>query len=88
MNYFSSPGGMTERIHLYLGLINIDEGVYNSSKLNTYGLPEEGEDILVHVVSRIQAMALLEQGKINNAATIIGLQWLALNYKGLQKESV
>ena len=72
----------------YLGLINIDEGVYNSSKLNTYGLPEEGEDILVHVISRLEALTLLEQGKISNAATIIGLQWLALNYKSLQDNSV
>jgi len=28
-------------------------------------------------------LALLAQGKISNAATIIGLQWLALNYQNL-----
>jgi len=46
-------------------------------------LPEENEDILLHLVSRTHAMELLSQGKITNAATIIGLQWLALNYQAL-----
>ena len=82
MQYFSSPGGMSERIHLYLAHVS-------SSKINTgdnYGLEEEHEDIKLHLVSRIQAMDLLAQGKITNAATIIGLQWLALNYSSLIPE--
>jgi len=81
MSYFSSPGGMSEKIHLYAACIDI-------SKLNNdnpvYGLEDEGEDILVHIMPRSEAMALLSEGKINNAATIIGLQWLALNYQSLQ----
>lgn len=78
MKYFSSPGGMSERIHLYAAKVSSDDvgGVY--------GLPEEGEDILVHVFSRKDALGLLDKGKISNAATIIGLQWLALNYQQLQ----
>jgi len=77
MKYLSSPGGTSECIHLYVAKVNSDNvgGVY--------GLPEEGEDILVHVVSREEALKLLEQGKISNAATIIGLQWLQLNYKNI-----
>jgi ADP-ribose pyrophosphatase len=50
-----------------------------------YGLEEEGEDILVHVIKREEAMRLMAQGKINNASTIIGLQWLQLNYSRLQQ---
>ena len=45
---------------------------------------EENEDILLHLISRTEALALLAQGKISNAATIIGLQWLALNYQTLE----
>jgi ADP-ribose pyrophosphatase len=79
MQYLSSPGGMSERIHLYLAY-------FNSDKVETgavYGLPEENEDILLHLVSRTHALDLLAQGKITNAATIIGLQWLAMNYQSL-----
>lgn len=75
--YLSSPGGMNEQIDLLLGLVD------SSQAQGVFGLPEEGEDILLHVVEREQAMALLAQGKITNAATIIGLQWLQLNYQGL-----
>ncbi len=79
MQYLSSPGGMSERIHLYLAS-------FDSTQINNgavYGLAEEHEDILLHLVSRTQALELLAQGKITNAATIIGLQWLAINYQSL-----
>ncbi len=78
MKYFSSPGGTTECIHMFAATID------SSNVAGIYGLPEEGEDILLHVLSRDEALALLAQGKITNASTIIGLQWLALNYKSLQ----
>jgi ADP-ribose pyrophosphatase len=78
MEYLSSPGGMSEKIHLYVGKVDsqLVQGVY--------GLPEEGEDILTHVVSREAALKLLIEGKISNAATIIGLQWLAMNFESLR----
>lgn len=79
MQYLSSPGGMSERIHLYLAH-------FDSTKINDgtiHGLPEENEDILLHLVCRTHALELLAQGKITNAATIIGLQWLALNYQSI-----
>jgi len=79
MQYLSSPGGMSERIHLYIACF--DSGQVNDGAV--YGLPEENEDILLHLVSRTQALDLLAQGKITNAATIIGLQWLAMNYQSL-----
>jgi len=79
MKYLSSPGGASECIHLYAANVN------SENMGGVYGLPEEGEDILVHVVSREDALNLLAQGKISNAATIIGLQWLQLNYKKLQQ---
>ncbi|WP_206483742.1 NUDIX domain-containing protein [Thalassotalea sp. G2M2-11] len=78
MKYLSSPGGMSEAIHLYVAKVD------SSSVGGVYGLEEEGEDILVHVVGREQALTLLAQGKIANAATVIGLQWLALNYQTFQ----
>lgn len=72
-SYLSSSGGCSERIHLYLGLVDASEAK------GVHGLPEESEDILVHVVPFEQAMQWIADGKIENAASIIALQWLALN---------
>jgi ADP-ribose pyrophosphatase len=73
LSYQSSPGGSTERIHLLLAKLThpVETGVY--------GLASEQEDIKVHNLSRQVAMQLLQSGKIDNAATVIALQWLALN---------
>ena len=75
MKFFPSPGGTSECIHLYAAKVDA------TNVGGIYGLPEEGEDILVHVMARTKALALLAEGKIYNAATVIGLQWLALNYQ-------
>ncbi|WAD24843.1 NUDIX domain-containing protein [Pseudomonadaceae bacterium T75] len=71
--YFPSPGGSNEQVHLYVGRCDSEgaEGIF--------GLPEEGEDIKVHVWSVERALAAVRDGKIDNAASIIALQWLALN---------
>jgi len=80
MEYFSSPGGMSEVMHLYVA--NID----SENVSGVHGLESEGEDILLHVMQREAAMSLLENGKITNAATIIGLQWLQNNFQKLQRK--
>ena len=74
-NFLVSPGGTTEQIDLYVA--NVDSTLANG----LHGLEEEGEDIRVHVVSRETAYQWVVEGKINNATTIIGLQWLQLNWK-------
>lgn len=78
MDYLSSAGGMSECIHLYCACV--DSGNISG----VYGLESEGEDILVHVMTRENANKLLAEGKILNAATIITLQWLALNVDKLK----
>lgn len=79
LSYLVSPGGTTERSSIMVGEININEAK------GIHGLAEENEDILVHVFSREDAYALIEAGIIDNAATIISLQWLQINYKKLRK---
>ncbi len=78
--YYPSPGGSNEWITLLCGKVDSQgaEGIY--------GLQHEGEDIRVHVLDREDAFALLAAGKINNAAGIIGLQWLQMNYAELQEK--
>lgn len=80
MNYLSSPGGTSEKLYMYVALMDLTHVVNGSIS----GLEEENEDIKSHLVSLEQAMDLLNKGKINNATTIIGLQWLALNHQQLR----
>jgi ADP-ribose pyrophosphatase len=71
--YFPSPGGSTERVYLYLGRCD------SSNAGGVFGLDEEGEDIRVHVWPLDRALQAVRSGEIDNAASIIALQWLALN---------
>ncbi|MNF48983.1 ADP-ribose pyrophosphatase [compost metagenome] len=71
--YFPSPGGSDERVYLYLGRCS------SQGAGGVHGLAEEGEDIRVHVMPLEDALDAVKDGRINNAASIIALQWLALN---------
>lgn len=81
ISVWDSPGGTVERLHLFLGLVD------SSQVGGVYGLAEENEDILVHVVSREQAYQWVEQGKIDNVIAVVGLQWLQLNYQKYLKKT-
>lgn len=71
--YLVSPGGTTERIHLFCGRVDA------SSASGIHGLVEEGEDIRVVVMSWDEAVDALYRGRLNSAAPIIAMQWLLLN---------
>jgi len=71
--FFPTPGGCSEKITLFCGIID------SRGLGGVHGLGEEHEDILVRVSSFDQAMEWLNQGRIEAAIPIIGLQWLALN---------
>lgn len=71
--YYPSPGGSDERVHLFIGRCD------SAGAGGVYGLAEEGEDIRVHVWPLDDALDALKDGRIDNAASIIALQWLALN---------
>ena len=76
--YLSSSGGCSETLDIFVGEVD------STTAEGIHGLEEEGEDIKVHVVSREEAYQWVESGKIENAASIIALQWLQLNYTRLQ----
>lgn len=78
MSYLVSPGGTTERIEIFIGEVDA------SQANGLHGLPEEGEDIRVHVIDRQNAYALVQSGRIDNAASIIALQWLQLHHDALR----
>ncbi|QLH62077.1 ADP-ribose diphosphatase [Serratia symbiotica] len=82
LSYLASPGGTSERLSIMVGEVDA------ATAKGIHGLEEENEDIRVHVVSREQAYCWVEEGVIDNAASVIALQWLALHHKSLRKEWV
>ena len=74
-DYYVSPGGTSEKIHLYFARANLhDAGGF-------FGLGEEHEDIKVHVLETDVFFGLLEAGKISNAMTLIAAYWFREHYR-------
>lgn len=80
LSYLASPGGTSERLTILVGEVDA------TTAHGIHGLADENEDIRVHVVSREQAYQWVEEGKIDNAASVIALQWLQLHYQALRNE--
>ena len=81
LSYLSSPGGTTERLFLYLAHADLSQ-----MSTGIYGLETEGEDIKTHIMDLDEAFERLNRGEIDNAATVICLQWLALNRDRIRKK--
>lgn len=73
MDVFTTPGGSSERIAIFVGRVNT-QGVGG-----IHGLADEGEDIRVFTESLDAALARQANGGIVNLTAIAALQWLALN---------
>ncbi|WP_188152444.1 NUDIX domain-containing protein [Teredinibacter waterburyi] len=81
-SYYSSPGGCNEKIHLYCALCDLtDAGGH-------FGLAEEHEDIRFSVHPAEEVFATMYSNRTNNAATLLGLQWLQLNRSRLREQSL
>jgi len=72
-NYYNSPGASTEAIHLYCGRVD------TSNAGGVFGLQDEGEDIEVVVMKYDDVLSAVQSGQINNAMSLIAIQWLQLN---------
>ena len=74
-SYLPSPGGTNERMHLFCATADL------SGVEGHFGLADEHEDIRLRVLPLSVLLAALEDGSaaIDNAATIISLQWLQLH---------
>jgi len=77
---FLSPGGCTERISLFVGLVDSDGAG------GIHGLDYEDEDIRVVVWPFEQAFGEIG-GKIITAPAMICLQWLAMNRDHVRSDS-
>ena len=72
-DYYVSPGGASERIHLFCGRVDAAQAG------GVHGLADEGEDIRVVVMPADDAIAQMQTGRIISAAPIIALQWLMMH---------
>jgi ADP-ribose pyrophosphatase len=68
-----SPGGTSERIHLFLG--EVDGSMRTGAG---GGVVAEGEDIRIETYALGEAMDMVARGEIQDAKTIIALQHLEL----------
>jgi ADP-ribose pyrophosphatase len=73
-----SPGGSSEIVHVFIGRIE------TAAAEGVFGLPDEGEDIKVHVLPFAKARALLDEGQLRVAHTVLALQWLARHHDVLR----
>ncbi|EKY32326.1 ADP-ribose diphosphatase [Vibrio cholerae] len=79
-SYYPSAGGCSEKLDVFIGEVDCTQAG------GIHGLDCEGEDIKVHVMSRTEAYQLVKDGRIENGASIIALQWLELNHQPLQQQ--
>ena len=77
--YFNSPGWCDERINLFCAVVD------SAALQGIHGLDDEHEDILIVTVPLEKAVAMVHSGEINNAMSIIAIQWLQLNLHRFHK---
>ncbi len=80
-SYYSTPGGCSEKVHLFCAVCDLKEAG------GIYGLDDEGEDIRFQTYEPEQVFAEMLEARTNNAATLIGLQWLQLNIADLRSRN-
>lgn len=74
--FYVSPGGTSERIILFYAQVNIAQRESSGG-----GVKAEGEDIRVTEIPIDDVFRRMDAGKIVDAKTIIGLQWLRARRK-------
>lgn len=70
---YLSPGGSSERIHLFYGDVSANDRTGKGG-----GLENEGEDIRLIYMPVVEAISKAKNGQIEDAKTLVALQWLAL----------
>jgi nudix-type nucleoside diphosphatase (YffH/AdpP family) len=73
MESYMSPGSVTERLHLYAAPYSPADRIDAGG-----GVAEEGEDIEIVELAFTTALAMVRDGRIVDAKTIMLLQWAAL----------
>jgi nudix-type nucleoside diphosphatase (YffH/AdpP family) len=74
---YMSPGSVTEKLHFFVGEYQPDMKIGDGG-----GNPDEGEDIEVLELSIDEALAMIADGRIMDAKTIMLLQYAKLHVFG------
>ncbi len=72
--FYVSPGGTSERIHLYYAQTSTKDKVGKGG-----GVLKEGEDIRILSIKVNEALKMIDDGRLQDAKSIIALQWLQLH---------
>lgn len=72
--FYTSPGGTSERVHLFYAAVSYDDKIAEGG-----GVPYEGEDIRTYKITTQEALQRLERQQIQDAKTLIALQWFKLH---------
>jgi ADP-ribose pyrophosphatase len=78
--YHASPGGTSEQVAVYVAEVSAPEGG------GTFGVAHEDEDIRTHVVPVAEAFAMIADGRIIAANSVIPLLWLQCHHARLRAE--
>ena len=70
-SFYPSAGACSEFFHLYAAEVELPKmgGIF--------GMPDEGENIQLHLFEYSELGTLLKNGRLRNAPVIMALQWLA-----------
>ena len=70
-SFYPSAGACSEFFHLYAAEVELPKmgGIF--------GMPDEGENIQLHLFDYSEVGTLLRNGRMRNAPVIMALQWLA-----------
>jgi ADP-ribose pyrophosphatase len=77
--FIPSAGACSEQVRLFCGRVS------SAAIGGIHGLDDEGEDILVHSVSRVDALQMVAEDRIPNGHTLIALQWLHIHGDALRQ---
>ena len=77
--FMPSPGAASETVWLYAALVDL------SNVGGHAGVAGEDEDIRIVVLDAEEAIGRLARDEVDNAITIMSLQWLAMNRERLRK---
>lgn len=76
--FYPSAGACSELFHLYSAKVTLPK------ESGVFGMPTEGENILLHLFSYQNLTTLLTNGRLRNAPVIMALQWLKQHIKTIE----
>lgn len=71
-SFYPSAGACSEHFHLYAAPATLPK------QGGIFGMPNEGENIQLHLIDYAEIPTLLVNGRLKNAPVIMALQWLQM----------